>query len=140
MKSLIKNAHKYIVALTFVVFWCAFAYEYGFFWVVGRSLQSLMSTSDYLASAVAWLPPVFLFGMLGMGIHYFFNRIEGFRTKEPIQAPTKGSVQAPTEGSVQATKATPRKVWSNPDLPLYVLVATLVIASINQLLFGNIYE
>lgn len=79
MKEILEDAARVIGLLTFAVLWLAFIYEYGFFYVVGRPLQSLMTGTDYMTSAVMWLPSSAFFLGLGLLIANLGRRVGGFQ-------------------------------------------------------------
>ena len=121
MKDTFEILSKAAAVVTFLVLWLAFFYEFGFFTIVGRQLQNLLSGSDYLASAVLWLPATAFFSMIGLGIALTFSRADHFLTGAEIK------------------KVNPKRYYLNNfpfDLTYYMLIGVGFL----QILFGNPYD
>jgi hypothetical protein len=73
-------------AISFGVLCIAFVHEWAYFGVVGRQFQSLMSPSDYVSSAISWLPLAVGTFLIGYLIEHFVRRTEGFRSEAEIAA------------------------------------------------------
>lgn len=56
MKKLIDNFAAIVGGFTLALLLCSVCHEYGYFWVIGRSFQTFLSTTDYFNNAVLWLP------------------------------------------------------------------------------------
>jgi hypothetical protein len=121
--QLLEAAGKAAAALSLVVLWLAFSYEYGFFQVVGREFQSLFGPTDYFASATSWLPSAAIASAAGMVWHFLMRRMEGFRSKSEMRA----------------TYKTRWGAFLGVDFPFKILGAVIVISGGVQLLFDNPY-
>src|ERR1700730_5272203 len=53
---IIDKLPQIIAGATFLVFVLAFVHEFAYFQVVGSQFQSLMTATDYLVSAISWMP------------------------------------------------------------------------------------
>ena len=80
-----------------------------------------MSATDYMTSAVMWLPWVALAFAAGTVIHFAMRRAEGFRP----------------EHEIRATYSTPFRAWIAMDLPYTLLYFLLVALGLFNFLFGN---
>lgn len=56
MKKLFDNFGAVLGSLTVCLLVISVVHEYGYFWVVGREFQTFLTTGDYLANGVLWLP------------------------------------------------------------------------------------
>ena len=56
MKQLIENFAAVLGALTVVLLLMSVSHEYGYYAVVGRHFQTFLTTTDYFANAILWLP------------------------------------------------------------------------------------
>jgi hypothetical protein len=61
MKAFFEHFAAVLGALTLTLLMMSVAHEYGYFTVIGRSFQPLLTTSDYFANAVLWLPAALVF-------------------------------------------------------------------------------
>jgi len=104
--------------------WLGFSYEYGFFYLIGRPFQGLMKATDYIASAITWLPAVVLSFAAGIVMSFVVRRLEGFRSEDEIRA----------------MYPTPLKAWIARDLLGTIFYITFVIAGFVDFLFGNPYS
>lgn len=65
MKGLLDNFAAAIGALTIGLLLLSVIHEYGYFWIIGGRMQSFLTTGDYFANAIVWLP---LFVMLAYSV------------------------------------------------------------------------
>src|SRR4051812_20056289 len=66
------------------VLWLAVVHELAYFGVVAPQFISLMSATDYVASAISWLPSMGFFMIAGFAANLFQRRVEGFRSDEEL--------------------------------------------------------
>jgi hypothetical protein len=64
MKTFLDHFAAILSALTVGLLLTSVVHEYGYFLVIGTNFQALLTTSDYLASAVWWLPPVLSYAII----------------------------------------------------------------------------
>jgi hypothetical protein len=111
-------------ALTFAVLTLAFVHEWGFFFIVGRHFQSLLSFSDYFTSAIGWLP----WSIVGLGVGAIFNfgeqRQFGFASI----------------WERDAFYAKNRKLWFRDRFPFWLIVWSAFFGGGFQFLFGDWYS
>lgn len=79
MKDLLANLAAIIAALTIGTLLLAIGYEWGYFWLIGRDFQALLTTSDYLSNTIFWLP---------FGLFFTQGGIEWWRL-DPEEPPKK---------------------------------------------------
>lgn len=123
MSEFLTAVSKGVAILTFAVLWLAFSYEYGFFYLVGRPLQGMMNATDYIASAVLWLPLAVVAYAGGVGWHFLMRRLENFRPQSEIRAAYR----------------TPRRAWIAIDLPYTLIYWMIAAGGFLNLFFGNPY-
>jgi hypothetical protein len=56
MKSILDNFAAVLGTSTLALLLMSVSHEYGYFWIVGRSFQTFLSTTDYFSNAILWLP------------------------------------------------------------------------------------
>jgi 4-amino-4-deoxy-L-arabinose transferase-like glycosyltransferase len=56
MKAFLENFGTVLGAVTVALLLMSVVHEYGYFWPIGRHFQTFVTTSDYFANAVVWLP------------------------------------------------------------------------------------
>jgi hypothetical protein len=56
MKSFLENFGAVLGIVTISLLLLSVTHEYGYFWIIGSRLQSLLTTGDYFANAILWLP------------------------------------------------------------------------------------
>jgi hypothetical protein len=56
MKSFLENSGAVLGIVTISLLLLSVTHEYGYFWFIGSRLQSLLTTGDYFANAILWLP------------------------------------------------------------------------------------
>jgi hypothetical protein len=56
VKGLLDNLAGTLAALTVGLLLLSVVHEYGYFWIIGSRLQTFLTTSDYFANAIVWLP------------------------------------------------------------------------------------
>ena len=72
MKAFLDHFAAILGALTVTLLALSISHEYGYFLLIGRNFQTLLTTSDYLANSVLWLPLalMFVFGMEWEKLNY----------------------------------------------------------------------
>jgi hypothetical protein len=63
MKAFLDHFAAILGCLTVTLLLTSIVHEYGYFSLIGRNFQTLLTTSDYLANAVLWLPLVLMFAL-----------------------------------------------------------------------------
>jgi hypothetical protein len=111
-------------ALSFGVLSIAFIHEWGYFGIVGRQFQTFMSASDYVASAVGWLPLMVAVLVAAYVNEHFTRRLEGFRT----------------ESEIAASFETPRRWWWAREAPWFFLPWIILFNAAIVLVMLNIYQ
>jgi hypothetical protein len=61
VKTFLDNFTAIAGSLTLAILFMSVSHEYGYFWSVGRQYQAFLTTTDYLANGVLWLPLAFAF-------------------------------------------------------------------------------
>lgn len=61
MKAFFENFAAIIGTATITLLLMSVCHEYGYFWSIGSRFQTFLTTSDYLANGVLWLPLALLF-------------------------------------------------------------------------------
>ena len=66
MKALLDNFAAIFGTATVVMLVMSVTHEYGYFWSIGLQFQTFLTTTDYLANGVLWLPfaLVFMYGTI----------------------------------------------------------------------------
>jgi hypothetical protein len=123
MTELLTTISKVVAVLSFSVLWLGFSYEYGFFYLIGRPLQGLMNSKDYIGSAVLWLPATAVAMAAGVGFHFVLRRMEKFRS----------------EAEIRTIYRTPLRAWIARDLPNTLVYWMIVLVGLSNLFFGNPY-
>jgi hypothetical protein len=78
VKAFLEHFAAIIGSVTVSVLALSMSHEYGYFWTIGSQYQALLTTADYFANGVLWLP-VAVFGI--------FYWIDWNRLKEEPPAP-----------------------------------------------------
>jgi hypothetical protein len=68
VKAFLDNFAAILGTITVAMLVMSVSHEYGYFWSIGRQFQTFLTTNDYLANAVLWLPPALFF--IGLTIQY----------------------------------------------------------------------
>jgi hypothetical protein len=77
----LEKAPQLIAAVTAVILCMSVVHDAGYFLVIGREFQSFMSPTDYIASAITWLPLVLLsVAFVGM-VQLALGRRSNFETR-----------------------------------------------------------
>src|SRR6185436_17088068 len=79
MKELLENLAAILAALTIGTLLLAVGYEWGYFLLIGRDFQALLTTSDYLSNTIFWLP---------FGLFFAYGNIDWWRF-DPAEPPKK---------------------------------------------------
>jgi hypothetical protein len=90
MQSMIDRLPQVIAGVTFFVLALAITHEFAYFAVVGPQFQSLMTATDYLGSALSWMPllaVLLFFTSLGF---LAFVRWSGGRSPQQLRSESKG--------------------------------------------------
>jgi hypothetical protein len=61
VKAFLDNFAAIFGTVTVVMLVMSVSHEYGYFWSVGRQFQTFLTTTDYLANGVLWLPLALVF-------------------------------------------------------------------------------
>jgi hypothetical protein len=56
VKPFLEHFAAVIGSITIVILAMSLCHEYGYFWSIGPQFQTLLTTSDYFANGVLWLP------------------------------------------------------------------------------------
>jgi hypothetical protein len=89
MATILEKVPQLIAGATFLVLLLAVTHEWSYFDVVGHQFQSLMYATDYLVSALSWLPPIFI-SSLGLALIWLAaSRSAGGRSREELLASSK---------------------------------------------------
>jgi hypothetical protein len=88
MEDVSKAIKTLAAAIISVTIAASVAYETGYFSIVGYKYQGVLSTADYLSSALEWLPWLFLLYGLGFvlahaGSPILLERAAGFKKRRP---------------------------------------------------------
>ena len=69
MKTFLDHFAAILGAMTIALLLMSVSHEYGYFTFIGRHFQTLLTTTDYLANGVLWLPlALFLFLFMNWGL------------------------------------------------------------------------
>jgi hypothetical protein len=66
MKEVLEAVTRYSAVVSVLVLTLAIAHEWAFFFFVGREVQALMNATDYLFSALYWLPPAIAISLISI--------------------------------------------------------------------------
>jgi hypothetical protein len=61
VKAFLENFAAILGAATVTLLLMSICHEYGYFWSIGSRFQTFLTTTDYLANGVLWLPLALLF-------------------------------------------------------------------------------
>jgi hypothetical protein len=61
VKTFLENFAAILGTITVVMLVMSVSHEYGYFWSIGRPFQTFLTTTDYLANGVLWLPLALIF-------------------------------------------------------------------------------
>jgi hypothetical protein len=61
VKAFLENFAAIVGTITVVMLAMSVSHEYGYFWSIGRPFQTFLTTTDYLANGVLWLPFALVF-------------------------------------------------------------------------------
>jgi hypothetical protein len=84
MKDFLGAVPTFAAASSFAVLLLAFIHEWAYFLAVGPQFQLLLSPSDYLNSAIGWLPALIVMAFVMMAIDLGGRRMMGFVTDDEI--------------------------------------------------------
>ena len=105
------------------VLWLAVVHELAYFGVVAPQFISLMSATDYVASAISWLPSMGFFLVAGFLLSLFMRRAEGFRSDEELSRQVRSTWAA----------------WWHVKGPIVFLTWSVLLFGALSLVFLDIY-
>ena len=123
MTKIFDKLPQIVAGVSFMVLILAIVHEYAYFAVVGAQYQSLMSATDYLVSALSWMPlfAIVLF-IVAIGALAFARLAQGRSHQDLISSSTSY-----------------KRVYS-PLLDTFFGSSTAVILGVGVLLLGNPYR
>jgi hypothetical protein len=78
MREILEKFPGILALLTVILLVMSVSHEYGYFWVVGSHFQTFLSTTDYLANGILWLP---------LGLIFIYGNVEWWRFKDQNKPP-----------------------------------------------------
>src|SRR5437773_8979157 len=78
MKAFLEHFAAVVGVVTAAILAMSLCHEYGYFWSIGPQFQTLLTTSDYFANSVLWLP---------LALFAAYNWIDWWRLKDVTAQP-----------------------------------------------------